>query len=39
MRGATISFAALRSRSRSDQSTPPNGTPRMVVTPWASQSL
>src|SRR5262245_61748577 len=39
IRGGTVSFLALRSRSRSDQSIGPYATPRVVVTPCASQSL
>ena len=39
MRGAVISFLALRSFSLIDHSKPPNGTPRTVVTPWPNQSL
>jgi len=39
IRGATISFFALRSFSRTVKACPAIGTPRTVVTPCASQSL
>jgi hypothetical protein len=39
MRGATISFFALRAFSLTVNALPASGTPRTVVTPCASHSL